>query len=109
MSVYDFSAKINGSREKKLSDYKGKVLLIVNTASKCGFTPQYAGLQGFYAKFKHRGFEVLAFPCDQFGHQEPGIGRRDPVVLRDELSASSSPLLRKSKSTATTRIRCSNS
>jgi len=75
VSVYDFSAKINGSREKKLSDYKGKVLLIVNTASKCGFTPQYAGLQGLYAKFKRRGFEVLAFPCDQFGHQEPGTDR----------------------------------
>jgi glutathione peroxidase len=73
MSVYDFSAKLSGSRhEKKLSDYKGKVLLIVNTASKCGFTPQYQGLQGLYLKFKRRGFELLAFPCDQFGHQEPG-------------------------------------
>ncbi len=73
MSVYNFSAKLNGGRgEKKLSDYKGKVLLIVNTASKCGFTPQYKGLQGLYAKFKRRGFDVLAFPCDQFGHQEPG-------------------------------------
>jgi glutathione peroxidase len=75
MSVHNFSAKINGGREKKLSDYKGKVLLIVNTASKCGFTPQYEGLQGLYAKFKRRGFEVLAFPCDQFGHQEPGTDR----------------------------------
>jgi len=77
MSVYDFSAKISGSRgrEKKLSDFEGKVLLIVNTASKCGFTPQYEGLQGLYAKFKRRGFEVLAFPCDQFGHQEPGTDR----------------------------------
>jgi glutathione peroxidase len=74
MSVYDFSAKLSGvrGREKKLSDYQGKVLLIVNTASKCGFTPQYQGLQGLYSKFKRRGFEVLAFPCDQFGHQEPG-------------------------------------
>jgi len=72
VSVHDFSAKLNGGREKKLSDYDGEVLLIVNTASKCGFTPQYEGLQGLHAKFKRRGFEVLAFPCDQFGHQEPG-------------------------------------
>jgi glutathione peroxidase len=75
VSVYNFSARINGGREKKLADFKGKVLLIVNTASKCGFTPQYQGLQGLYAKFKRRGFEVLAFPCDQFGHQEPGSDR----------------------------------
>ncbi len=77
MSVYDFSAKTSGGRgrERKLSDFEGKVLLIVNTASKCGFTPQYEGLQGLYAKFKRRGFEVLAFPCDQFGHQEPGTDR----------------------------------
>jgi len=72
VTVHDFSAKLNGGREKSLSDFKGKVLLIVNTASKCGFTPQYKGLQGLYAKFNKRGFEVLAFPCDQFGHQEPG-------------------------------------
>jgi glutathione peroxidase len=72
MTVYDFSAKLISGREKKLSDYKGKVLLIVNTASKCGFTPQYEGLQGLYLKFKKRGFEVLAFPCNQFGNQEPG-------------------------------------
>jgi glutathione peroxidase len=72
MSIYDLSAKLNNGRNKKLADYKGKVLLIVNTASKCGFTPQYEGLQSLYAKYKDRGFVVLGFPCDQFGHQEPG-------------------------------------
>jgi glutathione peroxidase len=72
MSLYDFSATLNNGKDKKLSAYKGKVLLIVNTASRCGNTPQYAGLQELYAKYHDRGFEVLAFPCNQFGHQEPG-------------------------------------
>jgi len=72
MSLYDLTAKLNNGRNKKLADYKGKVLLIVNTASKCGFTPQYEGLQSLYGKYKDRDFEVLGFPCDQFGNQEPG-------------------------------------
>ena len=72
MSFYDYSAKLNDGSARKLSQYKGKVLLVVNTASQCGFTPQYKGLQELYATYKDRGFAVLAFPCDQFGHQEPG-------------------------------------
>jgi glutathione peroxidase len=63
--------RLNGDTEQ-MSDYAGKVLLIVNVASRCGFTNQYAGLQNIYAQFKDRGFEVLGFPCNQFGGQEPG-------------------------------------
>lgn len=71
-SIYQFEATLNNGEEINFDAYKGKVLLIVNTASKCGFTPQYNGLQSLYDQFKDKGFEILAFPCDQFGHQEPG-------------------------------------
>jgi glutathione peroxidase len=71
-TVYDFSAQTIDGKTRKLSDYRGKVLLVVNTASKCGFTPQYKGLEAIYEKFKDRGFAVLGFPCNQFGAQEPG-------------------------------------
>ncbi|MCJ7842548.1 glutathione peroxidase [Lederbergia sp. NSJ-179] len=72
MSVYDFSAKTMDGEEKSLADYKGKVLLIVNTASKCGFTPQFEGLQKLYETYKDQGFEILGFPCNQFSNQDPG-------------------------------------
>ncbi|MCO7227226.1 redoxin domain-containing protein [Pleionea sp. CnH1-48] len=71
-SIYDFTAKLNDGSDKALSDYKGKVLLIVNTASECGFTPQYEGLEALYETYSEQGFEILAFPCNQFGKQEPG-------------------------------------
>jgi len=71
-SIYDFSAKTIDGTEQKLGEYRGKTMLIVNVASKCGFTPQYEGLEALYRKFKPKGLVVLGFPCDQFGHQEPG-------------------------------------
>jgi glutathione peroxidase len=71
-SVYEFSAPLLDGRDLSLAEFKGRVLLIVNTASKCGFTPQYAGLEELYAAHRERGFEVLGFPCNQFGAQEPG-------------------------------------
>ncbi len=72
MNAYDFVAKRLDGTPVPLADFRGKVLLIVNTASKCGFTPQYAGLEGLWRTYKDRGLEVLGFPCNQFGHQEPG-------------------------------------
>lgn len=72
MNVHDFEANTLRGREESLSKYKGKVLLVVNTASKCGLTPQYKGLQEVYDKFKDRGFEILGFPSNQFAGQEPG-------------------------------------
>ncbi|MDQ5882348.1 MAG: glutathione peroxidase [Pseudomonadota bacterium] len=71
-SIYDFSAKTLDGRDISLGDYKGKVLLIVNTASKCGFTPQYEGLESLHRKYGERGLAILGFPCNQFGAQEPG-------------------------------------
>jgi glutathione peroxidase len=71
-SIHDFSARDIQGHERSLGEWKGKVLLVVNVASKCGFTPQYAGLQKLQDDHAGEGFSVLGFPCDQFGHQEPG-------------------------------------
>ena len=70
--LYEFKAESNSGQQVDFADYKGKVLLIVNTASKCGFTPQYDGLEELYKKYQDKGLVIIGFPCDQFGHQEPG-------------------------------------
>ena len=72
MSIYDYNVKNRKGEDINLSDYKGKVLLIVNTATGCGFTPQYEGLEKLYKKYNKKGFEILDFPCNQFGKQAPG-------------------------------------
>ncbi|HEX5960584.1 MAG TPA: glutathione peroxidase [Rhodanobacteraceae bacterium] len=71
-TIYDFEAHLLDGTPQKLDAYRGKLLLIVNVASKCGFTPQYEGLEALYRANRDRGFEILGFPCNQFGHQEPG-------------------------------------
>ena len=78
-TAHDFNATDIDGQSKSLADYSGEVLLIVNVASKCGFTPQYAGLEQLHREYGPRGFAVLGFPCDQFGHQEPG----DESEIRD--------------------------
>lgn len=72
MNVYDFSVKTRDGGQVSLADYRGKVLLIVNTATGCGFTPQYEGLEALYRELKDKDFEILDFPCNQFGNQAPG-------------------------------------
>ncbi|MBA2078867.1 MAG: glutathione peroxidase [Rhodanobacter sp. 68-29] len=82
--IYDFSARDIDGNERPLSEWRGKALLIVNVASKCGFTPQYAGLEKLWRDARDRGLVVLGFPCDQFGHQEPG----DEAAIREFCDAS---------------------
>jgi len=72
MSIYEFSATNIKGQEVSLSDYQGKVILIVNTASKCGFTPQFEGLENLHKELEEQGLVILGFPCNQFGSQDPG-------------------------------------
>ena len=83
-TVYNFHSKTIDGADVALSDYQGKVLLIVNVASKCGFTPQYKGLETLYRQYKARGFEILAFPCNQFGGQEPATEPEIKQFCRSE-------------------------
>lgn len=78
-AIYDFSARDIDGNERSLAEYRGRALLVVNVASKCGFTPQYKGLEALQREYGAQGFDVLGFPCDQFGHQEPG----DEAAIRD--------------------------
>ncbi len=80
--LYDIEARTIDGKTRELAEFSGKTLLIVNVASKCGFTPQYAGLEALYREFKDRGLVVLGFPCDQFGHQEPGTRRKSRPFVR---------------------------
>jgi glutathione peroxidase len=81
-SFHDFSARSLRGDEVPMADFAGQVVLVVNTASECGFTPQYAGLEALYQKFRDQGFVVLAFPCNQFGGQEPGGASEIEQVCR---------------------------
>ena len=104
-TIADFTADLPGGKQVKLADKLGKVLLVVNTASKCGFTPQYDGLEALHKKFGEQGFEVLAFPCNQFGGQEPGsadeiaefckvnFGLSFPLMAKVEVNGDGAPPL----------------
>ena len=85
MSIHDFTVRQLAGGEQSLSQYRGQVLLIVNVASRCGFTPQYTGLEALYRKYKDRGFAVLGFPCNQFGAQEPGTEAEIETLLQHHL------------------------
>ena len=104
-TIADFSADLPGGKQVQLADKLGKVLLVVNTASKCGFTPQYGGLEALWKKYGEQGFEVLAFPCNQFGGQEPGsadqieefckvnFGLSFPLMAKIEVNGANEPPL----------------
>ena len=81
-NIYQYEAELLEGDIKALADYKGKVMLIVNTASKCGFTPQFAGLEKLYEKYKPQGLEILGFPCNQFGGQDPGTNKEIGVFCQ---------------------------
>lgn len=83
-TVFGFAAKDEAGQDHSLEDYQGQVLLIVNTASRCGFTPQFAGLESLYKRYRDRGFTVLGFPCNQFGGQDPGS--QDEIVAFCQLN-----------------------
>jgi len=105
--VYQFQATTINGNNVALSDYRGSVLLIVNTASKCGFTPQFEGLEKLHEKYAAQGLAILGFPCNQFGKQDPGSNGEIAEFCQLNYGVSF-PMFRKSMSTATPRIRCFN-
>jgi glutathione peroxidase len=107
-SIYAFSAPLLDGRETSLGEFKGKVLLIVNTASKCGFTPQYAGLERLYQTYKDREFAVLGFPSNQFGRQEPGTAEEIGAFCEKNYGVSF-PIFAKIDVNGATPIRCTAS
>ena len=104
-TVQDFEARTLAGKPVTLKDYQGKVVLIVNTASKCGFTPQYQGLEELYRKYQERGLVVLGFPCNQFLAQEPG-GADEIGAFCERNYGVSFPMFEKIGSTARERTRC---
>ena len=104
-SVYDFTAIAPDGSQVPLRQYEGKVLLIVNVASKCGLTPQYEGLESLYRDDRDRGLEILGFPCNQFREQETGHRRRDPGLLQGHLRRHVPGVRARSTSTAPTPTR----
>jgi glutathione peroxidase len=86
--IYDFDVMSLDQRQVRLDQFRGRVMLIVNVASQCGFTPQYAGLEAMYRKYRDRGFVVLGFPCNQFGHQEPGTAQQIQEFCQEKYAVS---------------------
>lgn len=107
MSVYDFDVKDGEGNIVSLSEYEGKVLLIVNSATKCGFTPQYTDLNEIYNEFNEQGFEILDFPCNQFGKQAPGSTEEITEVCRSKWLVPYTILIRLT-STVKMLLHCSN-
>ena len=107
-AIYDFTAKSLAGEDIPLKRFEGQVLLIVNTASACGFTPQYKGLEALQQKLGPRGFSVLGFPCNQFGRQEPGDAGADRAVLRQQLRRHLSDVRQDRGQWRATPIRCIN-